>query len=133
MPDALWPTLLEWRDAGTIVHKLGKPVHVLRKPWGAVCQRAGLPNLFVPKSLRHMLATELRKRGVEKEQRELWQGHRRESTNDRYGRFDPDFLDGAKTAVNDLLVELLAECRDPIFRQVSAKRKKPTSNLRAVS
>jgi|GEM_PF-488182 len=133
MPPALWPVLLTWRESGTIVHacrevkKEGetvlarRPVHVLRKPWAAVREAAGLPEDFVPKSLRHMLATELRRRGVSREQREMWQGHRRESTNDRYGRFDPDFLSEAKTAVNDLLLELDAERKRPLFRQATAK------------
>ena len=133
MPDLIWPVLLTWRDADTIVHTtriirregrdvvVKKPVHVLRKPWAATRTAAGLPVDFVPKSLRHMLATELRRRRVPKEEREMWQGHRRESTNDRYGRFDPDFLSAAKTAVNDLLAEVDSERKRPIFRQVSAK------------
>lgn len=138
MPPLLWPTLLAWRDAETIVHTrrwvrdkggegdrkilIKRPVHNLRKPWQAVRVAAGLPELFRPKSLRHMLATELRRRGVEKEQRELWQGHRRLSTNDHYGQFDPDHLSGARSAVNDLLAELDATCKRSLFRQASAKR-----------
>jgi integrase len=85
MPDVVWPSLLSWRDAATIVHKNGKPVISFGKKWREVRELAGLPTEFTAKSLRHMLATELRARKVPKEEREMWQGHRRLSTNDRYG------------------------------------------------
>ena len=121
MPDILWPTLLSWRDAETIVHRDGNPVIVLRKPWGDVRRSLDLPAAFTPKSLRHMLATELRRRGVDREQREMWQGHRRERTNDQYGRFGPDFLDQAKEAVQGLLTEIDSTANRSLFRQVTAK------------
>jgi hypothetical protein len=133
MPEVLWDTLLAWRDAGTIIHIRKEPVLVLRKPWAAVRAAAGLPDQFVPKSLRHMLATELRMRRVPKEERELWQGHRRLSTNDRYGHYDPDFLSSAKAAVNDLLLELAAACQKPLFRQVSAKAAIPFHTGKVIS
>jgi hypothetical protein len=133
MPDALWETLLSWREGATIVHTIRTrkrddgatetirvPVNVLRKPWAEARARAGLPGDFVPKSLRHMLATELRRRRVPKEDRELWQGHRRLSTNDRYGQFDPDFLASAKAAVDALLRELDAACETTLFRTGSS-------------
>ena len=121
MPDILWPTLLSWRDAETIVHRDGNPVIVLRKPWGDVRRSLDLPAAFTPKSLRHMLATELWRRGVDREQREMWQGHRRERTNDQYGRFGPDFLDQAKEAVQGLLTEIDSTANRSLFRQVTAK------------
>lgn len=119
IPGVLWPALASWRDADHIVHNKGKRVSVLRKPWHLYRNLADLPASFVPKSLRHMLATELRKRDVPREQREIWQGHRRISTNDRYGIFSPDFLKEAQSAVNDLLMELDEVSRQGIFRQVS--------------
>ncbi|MCT8971660.1 hypothetical protein [Microbaculum marinisediminis] len=56
-------------------------------------------------------------RGVHKEQREMWPGHRRESTNDRFGRFDSDFLSEAESAANDFLIEVVAARKQSLFRQ----------------
>lgn len=82
-----------------------------------------------------MLATELRRRKVPKEERELWQGHRRESTNDRYGRFDPDFVATAKSAVEELLLELAAECQTPFSAKFPPSNKKaaPTGGREPLS
>ena len=128
MPDCFWETLLSWCDAPTLVHHGKAAVVSLRKPWARVRLAAGLPPQMTRKALRHMLATEFRRRKVPKEDRELWQGHRRLSTNDRYGTFDPDYLKPAKDAVNDLLLELNAACKKPFLRQISAK----TARIKAV-
>lgn len=121
VPDMLWPQLDLWRCSSTLVNKDGEPVRVLRKPWHRYREKAGLPKTFVPKCLRHMLATELRRRRVPREEREMWQGHRRPSTNDENGVFDPEFLGTAKNAVNDLLMSVDKAAKCGIFRQVSAK------------
>jgi integrase len=123
VPALIWPLLETWSDADTIVHKDGHPVVVLRKPWKAVRQAAKLPETFTPYSLRHLMATELRRRRVPREQREMWMGHRRAAVNDAYGTFDPDYLADARDAVNALLGELAALCKVSPFRQVSAKRR----------
>jgi integrase len=122
VPPRLLPHLAEWADeADTFIHKDGEPVAVLRKPWGQTLERAGLPAAFTPKSLRHYMATEMRRRGVPREQREEWMGHRRASTNDRYGTFAPDYLREAVAAANAVLAELEQKATLPIYRQVTAK------------
>lgn len=131
-PDRLWSSLETWCEADTVVHKDGKPVVVLRKPWAAARTRAGLPAQFTPYALRHMIATELRRRRVPKEQREMWMGHRRASVNDAYGIFDPDYLADARAAVDDFLGELERACGKPLFRQVSAKSRIARASLSVV-
>ena len=131
-PARLWTALETWCDADTIVHKNGKPVIVLRKPWDATRIRAGLPEQFTPYALRHMIATELRRRRVPKEQREMWMGHRRANVNDAYGIFDPDYLADARAAVDDFLGELELACGKPLFRQVSAKSRIARASLSVV-
>ena len=105
-----WAEEAEW-----FVHNDGKEVRVARKPWAETLERAGLPASFTPKSLRHFMATEMRKRGVSKEQREEWMGHRRHSTNDVYGQFAPDFLRAAKDCAEAVLADLEALCERSVY------------------
>jgi NAD(P)-dependent dehydrogenase (short-subunit alcohol dehydrogenase family) len=131
VPPRLLMHMEKWaEEAEWFVHKNGQEVRVARKPWAETLKRAGLPASFTPKSLRHFMATEMRKRGVSKEQREEWMGHRRHSTNDAYGQFSPDFLRAAKDSAEEVLAELEALCERSIYRdmlkpsmQVSAKSK----------
>lgn len=71
------------------------------------------------------MATEMRKRGVPREQREEWMGHRRQSTGDRYGSFAPEYLRAAKDCADGVLGELAALCERSIYRQVAAKSNAP--------
>jgi hypothetical protein len=122
VPPRLLPVLTEWAsEAPTFIHKDGEPVAVLRKPWARTLELAGLPDTFAPKALRHFMATEMRRRGVPREQREEWMGHRRHSTNDRYGTFAPDYLLEAAMCANAVLAELEDRAKLPIYRQVTAK------------
>jgi hypothetical protein len=67
------------------------------------------------------MATEMRKRDVPQEQRELWMGHRKQKTGDRYGHFAPDYLKAARRAANLVLAELEKLSKRSIYRQVTAK------------
>ena len=119
VPPRLLTYMEKWaEEAEWFVHKDGKEVRVARKPWTKTLERAGLPASFTPKSLRHFMATEMRKRGVPKEQREEWMGHRKHSTNDGYGQFSPDFLDAAKNCADIVLADLEALCERSIYRDV---------------
>lgn len=120
-PPRLWKAMMGWLDEDTLVHKDGNPVIVLRKPWHAIRERARLPEAFTPYALRHYMATELRRRRVPREQREMWMGHHRVNINDAYGIFEPDYLKDARDAVDSFLKELEKACKVPLFRQVSAK------------
>lgn len=112
VPDRLMPYLGDW-----LTHEIGE----VRKPWADTVAKAGLPAKFRPKALRHFMATEMRRRGVAKEQREEWMGHRRHATNDGYGHFSPDFLQEAKACANAVLGELETLCKQSIYRQVTGK------------
>jgi integrase len=112
VPSRLLPYIMEWLREG---------IGTIRKPWDATLLRAGLPDKFKPKALRHFMATEMRKRGVPQEQRELWMGHRRHSTGDRYGVFTGDYLKAARDCADAVLGELEALCSVSPYRQVAAK------------
>lgn len=114
---------LEEHLAGRHTATETKPIVMLRTPWTHTLEAAGLPAKFRPKSLRHFMATEMRKRGVPREQREEWMGHRRRSTNDRYGHFAPDYLNAARDCADAVLGELELLAKLPIYRQIALKPK----------
>jgi hypothetical protein len=64
------------------------------------------------------MATEMRKRGVPKEQREEWMGHRRHSTGDLYGSFSSDYLAAARDCADVVLGELEALVTKDIYRDI---------------
>lgn len=127
VPDALWPLLTEdWAGAETFVASPTKRYPYKR--WNEARDRLGLPVEFTRRSLRHFMATELRhahvRYGVQRvpaDEREMMMGHRRLSTNDGYGTFDPEYLSAAKAAVEATLQAVNAKCKKPFLRQGSAK------------
>lgn len=145
VPDCLWLVLEEWSDSpsGSFVNINGRrPCHLTRQ-WNTARDRIGLPAQFIPNSLRHFMATELRhahlRYGVERvpeDEREMYLGHRRNSVHNSYGAFEPDYLQAAKQAVEAILLALNAQLKQPVFRQVSAKsvvRKERTTHLKPLT
>jgi integrase len=124
--DALWPLLQAWSSTARFVGEVGDRYPGDR--WIAARTRIGLPEAFTPRSLRHAMATELRhahkRHGVPRvptDEIEMLQGHRRASMNARYGVFEPDYLEGAKLAVNAILVALDGHCSRPFLPHTGAK------------
>lgn len=92
----------------------GVPVQSVKKSFGTASKRAGGPAI-TPYSLRHFMATMCRRvvlpsgRRVSKEQRSTWMGHvvnEGSTTTDWYEAFDPDFLEDARAATDQILREL---------------------------
>ncbi|HHW4678193.1 MAG TPA: site-specific integrase [Xylella sp.] len=52
------------KPASHLVHWHGKPIKSIKTTWRKLRKRAGLPQWFVPKTIRHTLATWLRQRSV---------------------------------------------------------------------
>jgi len=120
VPSLILPHMEEWTcEADTFIHFDGQPVTDIRSPWARTEAICGVH--LTPKSLRHFMATEMRKRDVPEEQRELWMGHRRQKTNDRYGVFHADYLKNARDCADSVFSELSELCKKPICRQVAAK------------
>lgn len=88
------------------VHWHGKPVKSIRRAWGATRRAAGLPAWFIPKILRHTVATELRRRGVPPWEVSGLLGHRKAGTSEIYAKFDPHYLGSARIALDALLDDL---------------------------
>jgi integrase len=120
VPDVLWPVLQQWSAKERFVGEVG--VRYPGDQWIAARTRIGLPKLFTPRSIRHMIATELRhahKRygvaRVSSDEIEMLMGHRRGGMNSLYGTFEPDYLEAAKEAVNAILIALNGECTRPFL------------------
>jgi integrase len=112
VPLRLLPHMKVWAEEG------GKLVPgTLRKPWDRTLEKIG-GEKFTRKSLRHFMATAMRRRGVPKEQADEWMGHRQSSTGDQYGHYDPAFLQTACDAANGVLGELETLCKKSIYRDV---------------
>lgn len=79
-------------------------------------------SLVTPYCLRHTMATELAKRGVLKEERDRFMGHKIPGSGENYVHFEPQYLRAAKEAI-DAYCELLP----PL------KRVRPAAGLRVVS
>jgi integrase len=68
--------------------------------------RALLPAWFVPKTLRHTLATWLRQRGVPAWDVSGLLGHHSDSTTDAYAKFDPSYMRAVRSTLEDIIKDL---------------------------
>lgn len=102
-------TLLPWlrqRDASYYVHWHGRKIKSLKTAWRNLRDRAGLSHDVVPYTIRHTMATELRKRGVPPWEVSGFLGHRTERTTERYAKYAPDYLGHAVDAIDGYFEEL---------------------------
>lgn len=87
----------------------GERVDSIKTAWRAVREDAGLPEWFVPKIIRHTIATELRSRGVPGWEVSGLLGHTRgdaAATTGRYAKFAPDWMRASRTTLDALMVEI---------------------------
>lgn len=87
-----------------------KPRSVLsiKTAFRAARSRAGLGKEVIPYTIRHTVATELRKRGVPQWEVAAFLGHAAMSTTDAYAKYDPSYLQKAVNAIDDYFEELKA-------------------------
>lgn len=95
--------------SGPYVHWHGDRVESVKTAWRAMRSDAGLPEWFVPKVLRHTVATELRRRGVSGWEVSALLGHTKgeaASTTGRYAKYAPEWMAASKHAIDDLMGEI---------------------------
>jgi len=80
----------------------------IRRVWAATRTRAKLPNYFLPKILRHTMATHLRSSSVPEWEAQGWLGHRSAGTSERYAKFRPEFM-AASAAATEAYFTTLAK------------------------
>lgn len=88
------------------VHWHGAKVESIKTTWRKIVVNAKLPAWFMPKVLRHTVATELRRRGVPAWEASGLLGHKRAGTSEIYAKFDPDYLSLARAAIDEWMAEL---------------------------
>lgn len=101
-------TLLPWLqacDGETFVNYHGRKIANNKKAFGKLCERAHVRGI-TRKTIRHTMATEMRRRGVDIWEVEGWLGHRLPSTSERYAKYAPDYLSQGTKAIDDYFNEL---------------------------
>ena len=76
--------------------------------------RAGLSKDVVPYTIRHTMATELRKRGVAPWEVSGMLGHKSSGTTERYAKYDSDYLSKAARAIDEYFQELQQKVDRPL-------------------
>jgi integrase len=95
------PVLEAWRGDN------GEAVHSRRRAWWTMRRALGLPANVIPKTIRHTIATELRRRGVPAEQISGLLGHvAMNRTTEVYAKYDPSYLREAKAALTTIFAEV---------------------------
>lgn len=106
--------LLPWLEAsgpGYLVQWRGKPIESFKTAWRAIRRRAGLGQDVVAKTIRHTMATEMRKQGVPEADIQGFLGHRayRGRTED-YAKYRPEYLGQAVAVINSYMDRLRSSC-----------------------
>ncbi|HWY16836.1 MAG TPA: tyrosine-type recombinase/integrase [Rhizomicrobium sp.] len=102
------PTLRPWLAAESdpdafYVSYRGKPIKSIRTVWKSTVKRAGLPKGYTPYSFRHGLSRYLKKRKVDREQRQFLLGH---APHDPYGPTEPSDCEEAIAVIEEFMQEL---------------------------
>ncbi len=111
--------LIPWVEASEVhlVTFHGKPVGKISKAWRSARARAGLSEDVVPYSIRHTVATHMRREGVPPLEIASYLGHRMPDfrTTERYAKHDPSYLIRAAEAVTGLIKAMGQTATYPII------------------
>ncbi len=88
---------------------MGSIKHALRR----AAERAGVPAVS-PKTFRHTMATELRRRGVPAWEVSGMLGHKTGGTSEVYAKYDPDYLGHAAQAIDAYFGEMRGPVDNPL-------------------
>jgi len=88
---------VEWR---------GRPVKSIQKLFRDTRKRAGLSDDVSPYTIRHTMASQLRKRGVPQWEVQGFMGHKTGGTTEIYAKYDPSYLSEAARAIDAYFAEL---------------------------
>lgn len=104
-------TLVPWLKEGSgdyVVNYHDRRVASIKKAFRELRKKAGLDPTVTPYTIRHTMATELRRRGVPPWEVAGMLGHKSAGyrTTEIYAKFDPDFLGKAIAAIDAYFAEL---------------------------
>lgn len=94
--------------AAHLVNWHGRRVGSIKTTWRKLRVAARLPAWWVPKVIRHSIATWLRQRGVPAWEVSGLLGHHAGGTTDGYAKFDPAYLGDARRVLGEILDDLTA-------------------------
>ncbi len=83
-----------------------RPIDSIKTSWRKLRAESGLDRAVVPYTIRHTIATELRRRGVPEWECQGFMGHRSGGITERYAKFQPDHLGAAVRAIDAYCAEL---------------------------
>ena len=105
------PELQPWIDGWAV--NPHKPVQSRKVWWRTMRARLGLPEMAVPKTIRHTVATRLRTLGVPNEEIETLLGHLiMKRTTRVYAKYDPAYLANANRALSTVWREYCASATE---------------------
>lgn len=112
-------TLLPWlrRAQGDyLISYRNKPIRSIKSAWRKLRKRADLPPDAVPYTLRHTMASELRRRGIPMVQIAAFLGHKIPDfrTTERYTHFGVDYLADAAAEIDRYFGELQGKIKRSI-------------------
>ena len=116
--DTLFPFVSD-RNVSAFVRWNDVPIKSIKKTFAANVREAGLPKEITPYSLRHTMATELRRRGVPLWEVEGMLGHKRQTTSEKYAHYSPEYLSLGREAIDSYFAELSLDYETPINSYVS--------------
>ena len=114
----LYPWLKRLSTANVVSYsKEDRPVKSVKRAFRRAREQAGLGVDVTPYTIRHTMATELRKRGVPPWEVSGMLGHKSAGylTTEIYAKFDPDYLGKAVAAIDDYFVELQGSVKRPLI------------------
>lgn len=113
-PPLLARMLDAWKSDRTWQPDPAKPPRSRKTSFRTMRRVLRLPPEIVPKTIRHTIATELRRRGVSGAQLSMLLGHRpvdMERTTEGYAKFDPEYLREVLAPLQRILLEVDAHAR----------------------
>ncbi|WP_456777746.1 hypothetical protein [Bradyrhizobium sp. USDA 3315] len=106
-----------------------QPITTMKRTFKRHAVACGLPS-FTQYTIRHFMATSVRraKPPVSKEQRDVWLGHDDGRTASWYEHHDPDFLEDARRATEEIIEELQRHTQRPL----STRKLRAKSSIRLI-
>lgn len=127
--DTLLPWLKAYAEQAYFIEWNGKRVLSIKNAWRKMAKRAGVA--CDPYTLRHAMATELRKRDVPEWEVQGMLGHRTAGTSERYAKFSPDYMGKASSAIDAYFHELQPLVRRELVMNVVPLRVPSVSHARS--
>ena len=98
--------LKEW-DGDYLVNWKGRQIKSIKTGFRALRKRAGLSADVTAYTIRHTMATEMRKAGVPMWEVQGWLGHQSGTTTDVYAKFSPDYLAHGARVIDEYMDQVL--------------------------